>query len=250
MNDNRAAASGGELKWPEPIRAVVFDLDGLLFNTEELYVEVGDRLVRRRGHRIEQALLDQMMGRPSPVALQIMIDWYGLDATVAQLQQETAEIFDELLPTRLRPMPGVLALLETLERHRMPRAVATSSRRSFAHRVLGQFGLVERFAFVLTCEDVTHGKPHPEIYVTAAGRLGILPSQMLVLEDSQLGCQAAVAAGSCTVAVPGPHNRHHRYPGARLVVDSLLDPRLWQLLAHSTGRPFDLTGVAASETTQ
>jgi HAD superfamily hydrolase (TIGR01509 family) len=216
--------------WPRPIRAVVFDLDGLIFNTEELYVEVGDRLLRRRGHRVSQPLLDQMMGRPSPVALQIMIDWHRLDATVEELMAETAAIFDEILDSRLSPMPGFLELLTALETRNTPRAVATSSTRRFAHRVLNQFGLLPRFAFVLTCEDVQHGKPHPEIYHRAASRFGVEPGEMLVLEDSALGCQAAVASGACTVAVPGPHNPHHEYPGAFMIARGLHDPRLWELL--------------------
>lgn len=230
------AASGLLRRWSVPLRAVVFDLDGLLFNTEELYIEVGDRLLRRRGHRISQPLLDQMMGRPSPVALQIMIDWHKLDATVPQLQAETAEIFEEILDGRLRPMPGVLELLAALEQNGIPRAVATSSTRRFAENVLGRYHLTGRFAFILTCEDIRQGKPHPEIYQLAARRLGISPAQMLVLEDSALGCQAAVASGACTVAVPGPHNPHHEYPGAFLVANSLLDERLWQLLGLTPPR--------------
>ncbi len=230
MCGNVATEPANSLRWHEPLKAVVFDLDGLIFNTEELYAEVGDRLVRKRGYRMERRLLDQMMGRPSPVALQIMIDWYGMDATVTELQQETAEIFDEILPARLRPMPGFVALLEQLEARGIPRAVATSSTRRFALRVLGQYKFVERFAFILTCDDITRGKPDPEIYLTAAHRLRVNPAQVLVLEDSELGCQAAVAAGCCAVAVPGPHNPHHCFPGAHLVATSLGDSRLWKLL--------------------
>jgi pseudouridine 5'-phosphatase len=210
--------------------AVVFDLDGLMFNTEELYIDVGTELLRRRGYEFTRPLLDQMMGRPSHVALQIMIDQHRLDATVAQLLQETDEIFPGILKTRLQTMPGLLELLDALERHHLPKAVATSSRRVFVERVLGQFQLQPRFAFILTCEDIVHGKPDPEIYHRAAARLGIAAERMLVLEDSANGCKSAVAAGAITVAVPGDHNRNHVFPGAALVADSLADPRLYALL--------------------
>jgi beta-phosphoglucomutase-like phosphatase (HAD superfamily) len=88
----------------------------------------------------------------------------------------------------------------------------------------------DRFAFVLTSADVTHGKPHPEIYQTAARRLAVDPGVMLVLEDSQAGCKAAVAAGAVAVAVPGGHSRRHDFSGARFIADSLADPRIKALL--------------------
>jgi len=214
---------------PTP-RAVVFDLDGLMFNTEELYVEVGTELLRRRGHEFTEELLDQMMGRPSRVALQIMIDTHMLRATVEELLAETDEIFPEILRTRLAPMPGLVELLAALERHSVPKGIATSSRRAFVERVLGKFGYEPRFSPILTSEDITEGKPHPEIYLKAAAQLGIEPSEVLVLEDSQNGCRAAVAAGAITVAVPGAHSHRHDFNGAALVADSLADRRIYERL--------------------
>src|SRR5881392_567178 len=163
---------------PRPC-AVVFDLDGLMFNTEELYQEVGAELLRRRGYEFTQELLDQMMGRPSQIALQIMIDTHTLKATVEELLAETDEIFPEILRTRLAPMPGLVELLGALEKQRIPKGIATSSRRSFVERVLAAFNYEPRFAPILTSEDITHGKPHPEIYLKAAERLNIPPSEML-----------------------------------------------------------------------
>ena len=214
---------------PSP-RAVVFDLDGLMFNTEDLYQLVGAELLRRRGHQFTPALLDQMMGRPSAVALQIMIDTHALDATVAQLVAETDELFPEILRMQLAPLPGLLDLLAALEARQIPKGIATSSRRSFVEQVLGQFGYQPRFAPILTSEDITHGKPHPEIYLLAAERLGIAPREMLVLEDSQNGCRAAVAAGAIAVAVPGAHSARHDFSGAAFVAQSLADRRIYERL--------------------
>lgn len=210
--------------------AVVFDFDGLMFNTEELYNAVGSELLRRRGHQLTHELLNEMMGRPSPVALQIMIDWHRLNDTVATLQHETDEIFVELLPQRLAPMPGLLTLLEQLEAAAIPKAIATSSRRQFLDLVFEHFPLADRFQFILTCEDVIQGKPHPEMYQKAAARFAIEPRHMLVLEDSQNGCRAAVAAGAYTVAVPGDHSRHHDFTGVALIADTLADPQLKNML--------------------
>lgn len=221
---------------PEPsgnsraVRAVVFDLDGLMFNTEELYQDVGSELLRRRDREFTKELLDQMMGRPGRISLQLMIDWHQLEATVDQLEQETDEIFVDILATRLAPMPGLLELLAALEAANLPKAIATSSRLGFVETVLSRFDLQRRFRFILSAEDVVEGKPHPEIYLKAAARFGLPPAEVVVLEDSQNGCAAAVAAGTIAVAVPGGHSLSHNFAGARLSVDSLADPRLYALI--------------------
>jgi HAD superfamily hydrolase (TIGR01509 family) len=212
-------------------RAVVFDLDGLLFNTEELYCEAGNTLLGRRGKCFSPELIHATMGRPGRVAFQIMIDWHGLTDSVECLAEESEQIFAAILAERLAPMRGASELLERLEAANIPKAIATSSDRRYAHGVLSRFDFLRRFEFVLTCEDVIDGKPHPEIYLKAASRLGHAPRDVLVLEDSQNGCRAAVAAGAFAVAVPGDHSRHHDFTGAALVIDHLADPRLHALVS-------------------
>jgi len=212
------------------IRAIAFDLDGLMFNTEELYIDVGTELLRRRGKEFTQELLDQMMGRQSHVALQIMIDMHGLKATVEDLIAETDVIFPEILRTRLQPLPGLLDLLAVLEKKGLPKCIATSSRRVFVDKVLAAFQLEPRFAFILAQEDIPRGKPFPDIYLTAAERHGIAPAEMLVLEDSQNGCRAALAAGAITVAVPGEHSRNHDFSGVNHIAHSLADDWIYRTL--------------------
>ena len=217
------------------LRAVVFDLDGLIFNTEDLYQHVGRELLARRGHVCTAELLDEMMGRPGRVSLDIMIRWHKLSDTVEQLAAESDEIFAGILDTQLATMPGFLQLLQSLEAARIPRAIATSSGLRFVERVLGQFNLQQRFEFVLTAEDVVHGKPHPEIYLRAAERLELRPAEVMVLEDSQNGCRAATAAGTFAVAVPSGHSRRHDFTGASLVADTLADPRIYEALRLAPG---------------
>jgi HAD superfamily hydrolase (TIGR01509 family) len=213
-----------------PIRAVVFDLDGLLFNTEELYQFVGTELMRRRAKTFEDELIHKIMGRPQQVALQMMIDWHGLDTTVEILARETEELFAEILGERLAFMPGAARLLDSLELAGIPKAIATSSGRRFVKNVLGHFHLEPRFQFILTGEDVKHGKPDPEIYLKAAEQFGLKPREIMVLEDSQNGCRAAVAAGAFAVAVPGGHSLRHDFAGAALVVGTLTDQQIYAAL--------------------
>ena len=132
-------------------------------------------------------------------------------------------------------MPGLLELLDALERAGIPKAIATSSSRELVVACLEPFRMQGRFQFILAAEDIVNGKPHPEIYLTAARRFGVPPAEMTVLEDSQNGCLAAAAAGAVTVAVPGEHSRGHDFSSASLVVDSLADPRLYEALGIAVG---------------
>jgi HAD superfamily hydrolase (TIGR01509 family) len=212
------------------LQAVAFDLDGLMFNTEILYFEVGDEILRRRGHSFGTELREKMMGLPGPVAFQVMIDHHTLTDSVEQLQQESSEIFADILTTRLAPMPGCFELLNALEAASLPKCIATSSSRDFLDKVLAKYDLADRFDFFLTQESITRGKPDPQIYQLAAEQFGIDPQQMMILEDSQNGCRAAVASGAYAVAVPGEHSREHDFTGAALVADTLADRRIYEAL--------------------
>lgn len=213
-----------------PLRAVIFDLDGLLFNTEELYEHVGGEMLRRRGKTLAGDLLASMMGRPQPIALRMMIDHHQLDATIEELALETEQIFAGLLYARLAPMPGAVALLEALEKANVPKAIGTSSPRRFASDILRRFNWEPRFQFLVCGDEVMHGKPDPEIYLTAASKLGLPPSAIMVLEDSHNGCKAAIAAGTFAVAVPAGHSRAHDFSGAALIADTLADMRIYDAL--------------------
>ena len=165
-------------------QAVAFDMDGLMFNTEDLYDDVGDILLQRHGQRFTRQLKLEMMGRPGQEALAIMKQRCNLPQSVDELREEVKQIFAELLPSRIEMMPGLVSLLEFLEHHKIPKCVATSSHRQFATEALGSFDLEPRFEFVLTADDVKNGKPDPEVYLAAAQRLGVDTKHLLVLEDS------------------------------------------------------------------
>ena len=214
---------------PTP-RVVVFDMDGLMFNTEEVYSCVGEELLGRRGREFTSELKDAIMGFTPQATFEKMLDWHGLDEDWTAMRDESNEIFLGLLDDQLAVMPGLMDLLDALETAEIPKAIATSSDRRLVDACLSRFDFPPRFEFVLTAEDVTRGKPDPEIYLKAAERLGVSPGEMLVLEDSQNGCQAAAASGAFTVAVPGEHSRTHDFSVASLIVKSLADPRLYAAL--------------------
>lgn len=218
-------------RWPHAIKAVAFDMDGLMVNTEELYYEVGQTLLARRGREFTDSLRRGMMGLPGPKAFELMIATERLTDSVATLTSECDEVFASMLPHRLRPLTGLLDLLNTLDANKTPRCVATSSTLRFAREVLEGISVLDRVDFIITAEHVTNGKPHPDIYLGAASKLGVLPHELLVFEDSQHGSKAGMSAGACTVAIPGDHSRHHDFSGVHFVAESLADPKIYQLLA-------------------
>lgn len=215
---------------PATIRAVVFDLDGLMFNTEDIFNEVGHTVCRRRNCEMTGELLQKMMGRRAPEAIAAMIEHHGFSDTVQELIDETRALFFELAGDRLAPMPGLFELLSHIENRGLPKAVATSSGRKYLEEILRRFDLLERFHLTLTAEDVTHGKPHPEIYLTAAERLGVAPAEMLVLEDSHAGSTAGARAGAVVISVPTEHSRYQDFSHASAIASRLDDPCVLQLL--------------------
>ena len=203
-----------------------------MFNTEDLYNLAGERLLEPRGLEFTRELKLAMMGLPGEKAFSVMIDHYKLNDSVEQLRTETDEIFRSLLPEKIEMMPGLQTLLAAIDDAGLPRAVATSSHRIFAERALGYFDLQPGFQFILTAEDVTNGKPDPEVYLTAGDKLGVAPDSMLVLEDSVFGSRAAVAAGAFTVAVPTEFSRDQDYSHTDVVVDRLDSPNVLKWIKH------------------
>lgn len=210
---------------PSPtIRAVCFDLDGLMFNTEHVFYESADVLLQRRGLAMSRGAMDAMLGRRPLESFQALIDFLGLKEGPAELLTESRVVFHELLLTKLQPMPGLFELLDLIEAVGLPKGVATSSPRDYLEHVFGRFNLQSRFPIALTAESVTHGKPNPEIYLKAAEQLGVQPSEMLVLEDTQTGTRAGAAAGAYVVSVPHEHTATHDFSQAKYIATGLNDP--------------------------
>lgn len=213
-----------------PLRAIAFDMDGVLATSEDVYERVGTETLRRRGKTFDTDLRDKMMGLPPAAALQTMIDWHQLDDTIETIAIESEKTFWELAGDDLSPMPGVHGLFDRIEAAGLPRGVVTSGTRNYAERILRIVGVRDRLRFVITADDVEIGKPDPEPYLMAAAEHDIEPTEMVVFEDSANGCRAGVAAGAYTIAVPSPHTAGHDFTGAAFVAETLNDPRITAVL--------------------
>jgi HAD superfamily hydrolase (TIGR01509 family) len=190
---------------PWTYRCVAFDLDGLMVDTEPAFERAVCDLLAARGLPLTQELAHRMIGTTTRQAFEHLVAHFQLTESVEVLVQESIDRLFALFDVEPPPLfPGVLGLLDHLEARGIPRAIATSSHREHVDRVLGPLDVLDRFEFVMTCEDVSRGKPFPEIYEKTARRFGHAPSQMIVLEDSPNGLRAAKAAGARCIVVPHP----------------------------------------------
>ncbi len=154
-----------------PIRAVAFDLDGLMFDTEALFARVVRGFLEERNLTMTPEIMAAMIGRRAAEAYPVFKRLTGFEESPEDLLVEIRRRFTAEVDAAVHPTPGLIALLAHLEKRRIPRAVATSSRREYAGRLIERHGLRPSFAFILAAEDVTNGKPDPEIYRTAARRV-------------------------------------------------------------------------------
>jgi HAD superfamily hydrolase (TIGR01509 family) len=213
------------------IQAVVFDLDGLMFDTEALFFRVASEALADRGKAFTPDIMKQFIGRRAREVAPLWKTLAGVEGPVEEFLADVRKRFDSEVDTAVHPMPGLFVLLDLLHKLERPAAVATSSGHAYADRLLSRHGLQDRFAFVLAAEDVTLGKPDPEIYQLAASRFGVPARSMLVLEDSPAGLAAAKAAGSFAVGIPHEHSPREALVAADLIVTRLDDPSLLHLIA-------------------
>jgi HAD superfamily hydrolase (TIGR01509 family) len=215
---------------PTTILAVAFDLDGLMFDTEALFARVLGGFLTERGRPVTPEMLAAMLGKRAAEAYPALKRLGQFEESPDELLAELRRRFESEMDAAVHPTPGLFALLAHLEARKIPRAVATSSRRTYAERLLRRHGVWDHFSFLLGSEDVTHGKPNPEIYRTAAERFGIEIGALLVLEDSPPGLAAAKGAGAFAVGVPHDHSPAEGLGDASMIVTSLDDPRIFARL--------------------
>jgi HAD superfamily hydrolase (TIGR01509 family) len=188
--------------FPRPIRAVVFDMDGLLIDSEGLVREGVIRAARGMGKDMPHAVSARMIGLPMAACLVMLTDHFGpgfdMDRFLIEERREIEALFAEGVALKA----GVVELLDALDDLGLPRAVATSSSREAVEVHLGGHGLLARFDAMVAREDVSRHKPHPDPFLAAARALGIEPANCLALEDSHNGVRAAHAAGMMTIMVP------------------------------------------------
>ncbi len=183
--------------------AVIFDMDGLMFDSERLVLRAWTRAMADFGYQASEELFLSTVGQTMARTNQVLRATYGPDFLLDETNGRTGDYFWQEVDEQGAPLkPGLLELLDYLDSRGIARAVASSSDRRTVDRMLTAAGLLDGFAATVAGDEVAHGKPAPDIFLHAAGLLGVIPEQCLVLEDSEAGTRAASAAGMACIIVP------------------------------------------------
>jgi HAD superfamily hydrolase (TIGR01509 family) len=217
------------------IDAVIFDMDGLLFDTERIYVTAIMGASRAVGFDISEQFCHTMIGIPGKECDLMIQEHFGSTFPMTDYLTECRARIASMVEAGIPLKSGALDLIDHLSRRDIPTAVATSSSRKTAMRYLLKAGLLERFSVVITRDEVRHGKPSPDLFVKAAADLGIDPGHCLSLEDSHAGIRSAHAAKTMPIMVPDIVQPSDEIRAMCIaVVDSLLD--VHRLMTAKDGR--------------
>src|SRR5512147_464593 len=182
------------------IKAILFDLDGLMFDSEPHSLASWEAVLKERGVTLDQLTIESILGLRIDATARMLIDKYYLPDTVQELSNAKTEYQIAHLEGNVQPMPGLIELLDKIDRRGLQKAVASSGIRRYVEAVLRVNGLLDRFRVIVTGDQVAHGKPAPDVFLAAAQALHVEPQHCLVLEDAPDGVQAAKAAGVMCIA--------------------------------------------------
>lgn len=204
------------------IRAVIFDVDGVLVNTDEFHYRAWRAIADGEGIAFDREINERLRGVSRMESLDIILERaprrYSVDEKMALADRKNAAyvaMLASLSPADL--LPGARPLLDALRRRGVRLAAGSSSRN--ARTILARIGLLDVFDAVVDGNDITHSKPHPEVFLTCAARLGVAPAQCMVVEDAAAGVAAARAAGMAVLGIGTRHN----LPDATRIAPSLSD---------------------------
>jgi HAD superfamily hydrolase (TIGR01509 family) len=213
--------------------AVIFDMDGLLVDTERLQFGASDLVLRDlRGVTLPREVMVSLVGLRSDQCWMRMKELYDLDESVEELEAAQSRYYAPMLREQSEAMPGARELIAALHAEGYPLAIASSSPLWQIDAVVERLGIRDVLRAVASGEEVAHGKPAPDVYLLAAERLGVAPERCVALEDSGPGTMAAKAAGMRVIAVPTAETASHSFAPADLVLSSLVGaaPQVTSLL--------------------
>jgi HAD superfamily hydrolase (TIGR01509 family) len=204
------------------MRAVIFDMDGLMIDSEKVYFEAGRVIAREFGKEVSDQTLGRMMGRKPLESVALFARELSIDEAPETLLKRREERVVSVLEAGVDPMPGLGFILEAL-RPRYQLAIATSAPKYIVDVVMRKLDLRAFFKVIQTSDDVANGKPDPEIYLKAMRKLEVEPSESVVLEDSSNGALAGKRSGAYTIAVPSVYTRGQDFSFADYIATDLND---------------------------
>lgn len=203
------------------IRAVIFDLDGVIADSEHLSTEADDIVLARYGIKMTPKEIKEAFGRRFEEIYGDLLKARNIDLSLEDLVKEKDVEFEKLIKGKMKPISNSLGLIGFLQRNGFKTALATSSHEKKMLLELKEIGIEDLFRVKISGGDVTRGKPDPQIYLMAAEKLGVRPEECAVIEDSAFGIQSAKSAGMFAIALRSPNSEGQDLSKADLVVDDL-----------------------------
>jgi HAD superfamily hydrolase (TIGR01509 family) len=208
------------------VAAVIFDMDGLMVDTERLYKSAWQQTASELGYELNDELYMQFVGRPTDECETLLTAELGAGFPLEHFRKRWPVLWQsEVDRAGVQPKPGLSDLLVYVDAQRLPAAVATSTEAELAAVTLRHAGLAQRFSVVVSGDQVRRGKPEPDIYLEAARRLDVAPETCVAFEDSEAGIRAVRRAGMIGVLVPEGQPSETALQAAFRVVPTLREAR-------------------------
>jgi beta-phosphoglucomutase family hydrolase len=201
------------------IKAVIFDMDGVIVESEPVHIRAEKQTLQKYGIRTSSEELQKYTGTTAKFMFEDLIKKYGLAATSEEMFDEKEEIMFKLLEDNAQPTKGVLELIKNLKAKKTKLGIASSAHRKLIDYFLSRLEIEHLFDVVISAEEVRHSKPDPEIFLKAASELGVLAAECVVVEDAGLGVEAAKKAGMKCVGYRNLHSGNQDLSKADVIVD-------------------------------
>lgn len=209
------------------MRAVIFDMDGVIIDSEPIHFEVDMQTMRDLGFDISSKELEKYVGTTNEYMFSDLKNKYNIKQSIKEIINYKVELTKKkVIQSNLGPIEGIKELLVDLKNKNIPTAIASSSPRSFIDVVVFKFNLQDYFKYIISGEEVVNGKPDPDIYIEAAKKLGLSPEDCTVIEDSRNGVLAAKAAGMKCIGFQNINSGNQDLSKADIIVKSITEIKI------------------------
>lgn len=212
------------------MRAVIFDMDGVIIDSEPIHFQVDMKTMKDLGCRITVEELNKYVGTTNEYMLTEIKKNYKITQSIEEIIKYKVEITKKIiLECDLEPLEGIRALLQELKNNNIPAAIASSSPRDLIDVVVSKFQLKDYFSYIVSGEEVEEGKPAPDVYIKTSEKLGIKPKDCVVIEDSKNGVLAAKKAGMKCIGFQNLNSGNQDLSMADIIVKSITEVDIYSL---------------------
>lgn len=203
------------------MKAIIFDMDGLMVDNIGLYIESQKEAAKEYHVSISDDIIRKMVGLPSLDGIKLFINEYNVSVSPEDFLRKREEIYEIKLKKELQPMKGLYDIINEFS-GKMEMAVATAAKKDHLDIIIDGLKLRNTFSVLLSKNDVSNNKPHPEIYLNTVEKLKLMAKDCIVLEDSEPGCLSADKAGCYVIAVPSEYTDKQDFSSAKFVAKDLI----------------------------